>query len=417
MHKVEYLLIADANKGTSTKDALKHLLQSNVDISISASSESITYKQKLSFELDIVKGSVSLEAPSEIRAIYFDITLICNSNKDADIKQFIELLKAVRTVTDSVLLDRSSIQVLWNDLNEYYAKQAYPLISQTENLMRKLITKFMHINVGNAWFDERIPDDVQKTLNVSNKDTTYLHNVDFIRLKDILLSDRYAKDKDALIKKLKSSDQASFKREDIKSLIPTSNWEKYFSDQVNCSAEVLEGLWTKLYDLRCQVAHNKSFTKDDLKHTKEICEKLDTILNDAIGKLDAIHVDQGDAQEILEDAATSVSGIDSIYTVPFLRQWRRLSKATFRLTSSFQPTDKKRVRMFTRDVKLMLDHNIIDEKQYESIKNFYRSRNQLVHGTNVTEAPDVLNLQLDYIVKINDYLESIIKDDDSPSSP
>jgi len=126
--------------------------------------------------------------------------------------------------------------------------------------MRKLITKFMHINVGIAWTEERIPDDVQKSINSNNNDSTYLYNVDFIKLKDILLSERFTKHGDALIKELKTSTKATFKRDEIKALIPTSNWERYFSDQVGSDSAELASLWEKLYDLRCKVAHNKAFT-------------------------------------------------------------------------------------------------------------------------------------------------------------
>lgn len=410
MYNVEYLIIVDPDKGTKTVDALKHLLQSNIDIVISSNGQEVSYKNEFIAKLNIIKGNVDLEGTTQAKTVYFDITLTCTSPREKDIKQFTELLKAIRVIINSILLDRSSMQILWNDISEHYAKKAYPQISHTENLMRKLITKFMHINVGNAWTDERVPDDVQKTLNVANKDTTYLHNVDFIRLKDILLSDRYAKDKDALLKKLKNSEQASFKREEIKSLVPTSNWEKYFSKQVNCSADELETLWSKLYDLRCQVAHNKSFSFDDLRHTKELVGKLDKILNDAISKLDAIHVDQDDAQDILEDAVTSVSKNKNVYTGRFIRQWRILQKATYAITSPLQgplkENEKQRPRIFAKDVRLMLDKGIINSDQYETIKYFSRLRNQLVHSIDDAESPEVIKSDIENIQSINTHLES-----------
>jgi len=404
MYQVEYLLLVDGNKTScDTVESFLHLLQSNSEIQVSENSSTIKYKG-IKVGLHIIKGNIALDKiPSEAPTIYFDITLSCKAKKDLVV--FEELLRSVRTVTNPVLVNPTALQVLRNDMSAYYASQAYPIISSTENLMRKLITKFMHINVGLEWTEERIPDDVQKTVNSSNSDSTYLYNVDFIQLRDILLSETYTKDRDALIKELKTSTRANFKREQIDALIPMSNWEKFFSNQVNCSAEELSSLWARLYEYRNKVAHNKSFRAEDLKKCNELVKRLDLILNEAINKLDDIHIDQDEASGIIDDVVSRASKDDSMITRAFLFEWQRLQTAVFKLTTPLQPTKKESPRTFRSDLRLLIVSGDINYQQFRKILDLSRVRNQMVHSINASKELEKLEQSINELSDINRILE------------
>ncbi len=56
-------------------------------------------------------------------------------------------------ITVSSNLKNCSYEVLWDDVGIYYAKLAYLRIIEIENLMRKLITKFMLVSVGMDFFN------------------------------------------------------------------------------------------------------------------------------------------------------------------------------------------------------------------------------------------------------------------------
>ena len=399
MYKVEYLLLADKKNACNTVEALMHLLQSDSDIVVSNGSKVLKYKNALELDMSVIRGSVEADTDQGGKTVYFDMTLICKSKKD---------LQSFRKVTAPILSNPAALQVLWDDMSTHYASLAYPLISATENRMRKLITKFMHINVGIAWVDERIPDDVQKSINVNNSDNTYLYNVDFIKLKDILLSESYAKDRDALIKQLKSNNKSTFKKEEIGALIPTSNWEKYFSSQVKFDSDELASIWTKLYDLRCKVAHNKTFTLDDLHECQALTKKLNPILDDAISKLDDIHIDKEEAQVIVEDVVSTSSRKDSVLTKAYLTELRRLTYFVYDLSTPLQPEggESTKDRDFLGDVRLLKDAGYINQRQYLTIKVTVRIRNQLVHKMNNADVEE-LESSLAMMKEINGHFSKI----------
>jgi hypothetical protein len=407
MYKVEYLLLVDKKNACNTVEALMHLLQSDADIVVGSDSRSLKYKNALEIDLNVIKGSVEIDIEQGGKTVYFDMTFICRSKKD--LQSFSAALRAIRKVTAPILPNPAALQVLWDDASTHYASLAYPLISATENRMRKLITKFMHINVGIAWVDERIPDDVQKSINVNNSDNTYLYNVDFIKLKDILLSESYARDRDALIKRLKSSGKSTFKKEEINSLIPTSNWEKYFSSQVNFDSEELASIWTKLYDLRCKVAHNKTFTIEDLNDCQVRTKKLNPILDEAISKLDDIHIDKDEAQVIVEDVVSTSSRKDSVLTRTYLTELRRLTHFVFELSTPLQPQSAANTkdRNFLDDVRLLRDAGYINQRQYLTVKVTARIRNELVHKMNNADVEE-LESSLVMMREINDHFSKIV---------
>ena len=279
MYKVEYLVLLDADKTScKTVTALENLLQTDSGLSVT--------NGKIKFQRKIADLIIKSGRKSDKKHIYFNVVLKCKL--EDDIEWFSSLLRSIRK---SLALITESTYVVFDDLSLYYCQKAYPLIFTIENTMRQLITKFMHINVGLGWINDRLPDDVQKSVNSNNNDSNYLYNVDFIQLSNFLFSENYPNHKASLIKKIKSTKNTSdLKIEEIRALIPESNWDKYFKQIVDCDAEYFKKRWESLYELRCKVAHNKSFTKNCLIKVQEIFDDLNPIIDKAIESLDSISV-------------------------------------------------------------------------------------------------------------------------------
>ncbi|HGY9586994.1 TPA: hypothetical protein ACOJQP_005477 [Vibrio harveyi] len=197
MFKVEYLVLFDSNKTQcKTVSALKNLLQADSSLSIERS--------KVTFAKKSADLSIKLGKKEDKTHIYFNVVVQCKD--ESELEWFSSLLKSIRR---SLALVTKSTYVVWDDLSLHYTSQAYPLISNIENMMRQVITKFMLTNVGLGWTKDRLPTDVQQSVNINNKDNNYLYNVDFIQLKNFLFSENYPSHKESLIKKFKSAKDIS----------------------------------------------------------------------------------------------------------------------------------------------------------------------------------------------------------------
>lgn len=313
--KVEYLITISEESTCTTEDAFIHLLQINPKLTVR--NNSIIVYNKHEFILGIESGQCG--SSKEGNGYYFDIAI--SSKDDGNIKIFDGIMREIRRTLAQAIDLKQSVDVLQDDLSEYYSSLAYPKIARTENLMRKLIVKFMSINVGGIWTKTRIPDDIRQTHNDdSSPIESFVHGLDFIQLIDILLSDKYLSDKEALVSKIKQAEKNGDRLEvsEIKPLIPVSNWDKYFSKIVDMEGKDLSKLWNRLYEKRCKVAHNRHFTPEDLKIVENLCNKLDKVIEKAIDKLSRVKVEQDDAAKIqkhssLEDYVKSIMESPSGY--------------------------------------------------------------------------------------------------------
>ena len=151
---VEYLVFNDKKTIKSADaDSFNHFLQSDPEIKIN--NNQLTY---LGFtaEYKIEMGQVGTSGD-----VYFHLKFGCGNKEE--IEEFNSLLKAVKSVLN---VSAKTLQILFDGISLFYSKQAYPDISEIENLMRKLITKFMMINVGVDWTKDRVPEDVRKSIKI-----------------------------------------------------------------------------------------------------------------------------------------------------------------------------------------------------------------------------------------------------------
>lgn len=390
---VEYLVFVDnSNINCSTIDSFNHFLQSNPEILIS--DDNINYEGS-SFKYHIQKGEII-----ESDRVFFHVKL--SLDKVSGIGKFGLFLKEFKRMVHVL---SQNPQILFDGISLHYSQKAYPVIYEIENLMRKLITKFMLINVGVGWMKDRVPDDVKKSVNTSNKEVTYLHNVDFIQLQNFLFSEKFTVHKDNLIRKMKQADNINdLDLEEIKQLIPMSNWDKYFEEKVNTSREKLSKLWTELYNLRCKIAHNKTFHKGDLDSVIKISNEIKPILSQAIESLGEIDV----SNQSKIDLEYNIAGSFNKSYTKFITHFRVLNQividASKKIYEAEQKTyskvtesgkkriiqRRKRAGNFLDDVKTLLRAEILDQNDYFQILEINNIRNSIGHFRDDLKSDDIL---------------------------
>lgn len=238
---------------------------------------------------------------------YF-IKIVLNDVNDENLMVFSKLLRTIKKISHENNL--GSVQIIWDDISKYYSTLAYPIIHEIENLMRKLITKFMLNNVGLSWVKNSIPEEFARSLDKSKKQSNndiqdehnIMYQVDFIQLSNFLFNAYRELDISELIKKLAplSFEQLDIKTfAEIKKIIPQTNWDKYFKSSISVNSDTIITDWKTLYDLRCCVAHNRDFTKKNLDDVIALTKKLNPIIKNAIDSTEDLIVNTQDKTELI----------------------------------------------------------------------------------------------------------------------
>ncbi|WP_250866184.1 HEPN domain-containing protein [Caballeronia sp. INSB1] len=231
---------------------------------------------------------------------------------EADCQNFAAMLKAFRTIMHE-LGKKTSIETLWDDVSFRYCKLAYPMILNTENQMRRLITQFMLKTLGATWIHTSAPKEVHEQLQKSKRGadgSNPLHEVDFDVLVDYLTKPYSSDTTESLHKRIKALNPETLEAaneniEQLKAMVPQSNWTRYFSKIVSCEDSFLRSKWNELYVLRCKIAHNTYLNELEYEKVKDLCGELDKIVTDAASKLGQVEVSEEAAVE-LATMATSV---------------------------------------------------------------------------------------------------------------
>jgi hypothetical protein len=142
----------------------------------------------------------------------------------------------------------------------------------------------MVINVGAQWAKSNLPEirnlhEENKTENSTNDKNAIdiLYRLDFKDLTDVLLNPYKLKISQENIDKtyqeiLKAETSNELNINDLKNLVPQSNWQRFFSSLIQYDSHKLEKTWSKLYKLRCKVAHNNFLAKEDYEKIVNLTE-------------------------------------------------------------------------------------------------------------------------------------------------
>lgn len=375
--KVEYLIIIDSESELCRdRSSLDNFLQANPDIKINGSK--LKYRN-IEVAYEVQEGFT--EADNDR---YFHVNI--NFSKEDRLEEFNVFLKSLRK-----LLFKASDkepQVLWDDVSLFYSEKAYPEIYKIENLMRKLITKFMLTNIGFGWVKDAIPDDLKKprAREVRNGNN-FLYDKDFIDLSTFLFDEYRTQDVKELNEKIRSLDagEDQFTLDDIREFLPKSNWERYFKKHVGFDGSSLKRSWSKLYLLRCKIAHNNFFTKNDYTEVMDLVSQVKPKIESVILKLDEIRVSEEERDELSELLAIEKNSTHGL----LINSWNNLQDLMGRIV--YELDDKIHLSLadqpISATIDCLFDQKVLDKEYHEDVKNALKIRNSIV-AMNYDDVPD-----------------------------
>jgi Holliday junction resolvase-like predicted endonuclease len=330
--KIELLVLIPESESfcTSKKSFIEFL---KVDSLIGITGQRISYKRSpKAKELAAAKFRIETDLIKSKQERYFLIVL--EALVESSMDDFNELCDKIRSIAERISPGKTTINTLWDDVGRAYAERSYPLINEVENLMRRLIAKFMLITVGVNWSRDTIHPDLFKKIDNFSDDDPYVNDLfklDFIHLKEVLFGKKRDLSTDELDRLLSKTKFSSEDCEVLKKYLPKSNWEKYFSSVIDEDSNSIDTKWALLYKLRNKVAHNRHVKRSDFEKIKGLCEKLKEIINKASAKLGEIDINEEDrdliiyaynsdspaARGFLSEKATAEYYINQGYTVSY----------------------------------------------------------------------------------------------------
>jgi len=299
--KLEFLvLVTNDDSFCNSKKAFIDFLK--VDSLISITGQQLAYKRTpKSKPLITVKFRVETDNIPSNKERYF--LIVIESLDDELVDEFSEVGNKIKQISRRINPESTVINVLWDDVGRYYAYKAYPLINDVENVMRKLISKFMLINVGMDWSKDTIHPDLAKKIEKFDEEDTHLNDLyklDFINLSQVLFQKKRDITLVELDRVLAGTSFSGADQNKILKYIPKSNWEKYFSTLLDENSQGLERKWELLYKLRNKVAHNRFLTREDFVKVQGLASQVKEILSVAINKLGEIDLDEEDRELIID---------------------------------------------------------------------------------------------------------------------
>ena len=365
--KVEYLCTINSDGDfCTTKSSFCSLLESYEKLKIE--SNKLFWDDK-EFQLELYDGTVLNSAHK-----FFHLKLI--NTKSENKNEFLSALKVIRTILSKVNNNQPP-EILWDDISSEYAIQAYPVIHELENLMRKLITKFMITKVGLSWTKDNIPKEVSDSIkNASaSKKQNYIYDTDFIQLSNFLFKEYTVARVEEFIERIKKANELSdLNLDELKKIVPQSNWTRYFNPIVDCSSEELSSKWDKLYKLRCKVAHNNFMDEEDFNNLISTSESVKSFIEDAINNLDKVNINEEDKEELAESAAINLNKMYGDFVV----KW----KLILEILNNFTPNNNTKKSFDNEIIKLILKKGFINETEYNNFQELKTIRNLIIHDSN-----------------------------------
>ena len=317
---INYLLIKRKDDFITNKDQFKSFLSSNSRLKVADSC--ITFKNT---EINYSIGCNDIEwKKNEETVINFEVR-IEDDSKVGILEQLDNLILRL----SSPCGDRIVINTVWDDISTYYAQRLYPSTVLIENLLRKIIYKFMIKIAGSAWFESSSPkptkDAIMNNANKNDEEDVFsnqLYYADFIHLSSFLFDPYCSKRIDSnLINELRElMNKETVSKESINSLIevyePKSNWDRYFAKRIHIKD--LAEKWRKLYGYRNAVAHAKRIREKDYKEAIKIVDELKKAFEDCLNQIDTVEMTEEESEVVQKVAKTTVP-MENDYNKSYLK--------------------------------------------------------------------------------------------------
>jgi len=241
---------------------------------------------------------------------YFYVVLECSKNELAE--EFASMCDHIKSIAERIRPGETAVNTLLDGAGKVFAEKAYPIVNEVENLMRRLIAKFMLVTVGVKWAEDAMLPSLRQKIESFEDEPRYvndLYKLDFIHLSDVLFEkkrDIGLEELDRILHVTQFSEDDQVK---ILRVLPKSNWDKYFSGLVDFSAEKLRDKWRLLYKLRNKVAHNRAVTRADYGMITGLAGEIKRVISAATEKLGEINIDDEDRERIMQTYSPS-SGME-----------------------------------------------------------------------------------------------------------
>ena len=242
----------------------------------------------------------------------------------------------------------------------------------------------MAISIGYKWKDESTPREVIESIRDKKENINFLYEVDFIKLSDFLFKNISKTDTSELIKLIKDASPNDEKLLDnLKSKLPYSNWERFFSKRLNCDSNLLKTKWEKLYKLRCMIAHSKKFTKDNYKMLEKLSNEICKILESALQSINEINVEDKDRDEISENITSFIG--NNAYKFIELYNILKMHVQDIIALNSENPPQNLNKPLMVNILYLYKNEHILPINIIEKLKDICGFRNNLIHQSGINE--------------------------------
>ena len=222
--RTELLIVLPSDESfCDSKKAFVDFLK--VDSLITISGQKISYKKSAKGkEVVSAKFSIDTNNVKFSQERYFHLNIECPEEKLVD--DFNELCERIKVVCGRISPGSTSINTLWDDVGRIYAEKSYPVINEVENLMRRLIAKFMLINVGMNWSKDTMHPELLKKIEKFDEEEPFIHDLyklDFIHLKQVLFEKKRDISLEELDRVLAKTSFDEIDKEKIRKYSPRSN--------------------------------------------------------------------------------------------------------------------------------------------------------------------------------------------------
>lgn len=203
----------------------------------------------------------------------------------------------------------SNVRILQDEVSAKLAETLYPRIYLLENQVRSFIINFFLKNLGTNWTKLAIPSEtLDKIKKRKTNDRIFIASdridsdvslIDFDDLGRILynensiLSSKKADNVTLLIQKISQATDL----DSLKSDVLEGNFYKYFKD---CFTQKdFQTKWYNLYYYRNKLAHNGSFSQDEVNACHTLCDEILGIIEAAYKKLDTFKLSTSDQEALM----------------------------------------------------------------------------------------------------------------------
>ena len=306
--KIEYLLIKSNNDFCSSTEQFKSLLRSNKRITMDE--RTIRFSD---VTLDYTLNAQEVAWKYKEIIFYFIVT---SEKKNVTVLENFDCL--LHRINENYG-NQFKINTIWDDVSIHYANKLYPVMVETENMLRKLIYRFMIKTAGSAWFRSTVPESVKEAIkkNAEKNRIEVLPDVDQLYLADFIQLGWFFFEKYTMkplnqnsIQELRSIvAEQDDKDNRLASFMETyearSNWERFFAEKIE--VDNLYKKWQDLYDYRNRVAHAKRLNEKDYTKAMKLIAELKTAFEKGLEHIDNVKMTEEQAEAVKEVAKETIS--------------------------------------------------------------------------------------------------------------